>query len=45
MARVFERIYNSFIPLVFSHFILMKKLGVCRAREMRARIYRRMDLW
>ena len=45
MAGVFEWIYNSFIPLVFAHFILMKKLGVRRTREMRARIYRRMDLW
>ena len=32
-------------PLVFSHVILTKTLGVRRAKEIRARITRRMNLW
>ena len=37
--------WNSEIPLVFSHIVLTKMLGVCRAKEIRARITRCMDLW
>ena len=37
--------WNSKIPLVFTHVVLTKTLGVRRAREIRARIMRRMDLW
>ena len=37
--------WNSKRPLVFAHVIIMKTLGVRRAREIRARITRRMDLW
>ena len=33
------------MPLVFSHVVLTKTLGVRRAKEIRARITRRMDLW
>ena len=36
---------NSERPLVFSHLVLTKTLSVRRAREIRARITRRMDLW
>ena len=32
-------------PLFFSHVVLTKNLGVCRARNIRERIKRRMDLW
>ena len=39
------RIWNSERPLVFSRIVLTKTLGVCRAREIQARITRRMDLW
>ena len=36
---------NSEIPLVFAHVVLTKTLEIRRAREIRARITRRMDLW
>ena len=39
------RSWNSERPLVFDHVVLTKTLGVRRAREIRARITRRMDLW
>ena len=42
---VIGRIWNYEIPLVFSHIVLTKTLGVRRANEIRARITRRMDLW
>ena len=32
-------------PLIFTHVILTKKLGVCRSREIRARVKSRMELW
>ena len=31
-------------PLVFAHVVLTKTLGVCRDREIRDKITRRMDL-
>ena len=37
--------WNSERPLVFSHFVLTKTLGVRRARDIRAHISRRMGLW
>ena len=42
---VLSQSWNSGRPLVFAHVILTKTLGVCQAREIRARITRRMDLW
>ena len=42
---VLGRTWNSKRPLVFSHIILAKALSVRRAREIRARITRRMDFW
>ena len=42
---VIKRSWNSERPLVFSHIVLTKTLGVRRAREIRAQITRRMDLW
>ena len=42
---VLNRSWNSERPLVFSHVVLMKTLGIRRAWEIRARITRRMDLW
>ena len=42
---VLARSWNSERPLVFAHIVLTKTLGVCRAREIRSRITRRMDLW
>ena len=42
---VLDRSWNSEIPLVFAHVTPTKTLGVCRARDIRARITRRMDLW
>ena len=36
---------NSKRPLVFAHVVLMKTLGIRRAREIRSGITRRMDLW
>ena len=37
--------WNSERPLIFAHVVLTNMLGVCRAKEIRARITRRMDLW
>ena len=42
---VLSRSWNSERPLVFAHVVLTKTLGVRRAREIRAWITRRMDLW
>ena len=39
------RRWNSKRPLVFAHVVLMKTLGVRRAKEIRTRITRLMDLW
>ena len=41
---VISRSWNSERPLVFAHVVLTKTLGVRLAREIRARITRRMDL-
>ena len=43
--EVLFRSWNSERPLVFAHVVLTKTLGVRRAREIRARITRRMELW
>ena len=37
--------WNSERPLVFAHVVLTKTLGFRRAREIRARITRHIDLW
>ena len=42
---VIDRSWNSKIPLVFAQVVLTKMLSVRRAREIRARTTRRMDLW
>ena len=42
---VLGRIWNSKRPLIFSHVVLRKMLSVCRAKEIRERITRQMDLW
>ena len=42
---VLDRSWNYERPLVFAHVILTKTLGVRRAKEIRARITRRMELW
>ena len=42
---VLSRSWNSEIPFVFVHFVLKKMLGVHRAKEIWARITRRMNLW
>ena len=42
---ILSRSWNSKRPLVFAHVILTKMLGVPRAREIRARIMRRIHLW
>ena len=42
---VLNRSWNSGRSLVFAHVVLTKTLGVCRAREIRARITRSMNLW
>ena len=43
--EVISRSWNSERPLVFAHVVLTKTLGVHRAREIRARITRCMDIW
>ena len=45
MAGVIVRTWNSERPLAFAHVVLTNILGVRRAREVQARITRRMDLW
>ena len=42
---VIHRSWNSERTLVFAHVVLTKTLGVRRAREIQAKINRRMDLW
>ena len=42
---VLGRCWNSKRSLVFTHVVLKKTLGICRAQEIQARITRRMDLW
>ena len=42
---VLGRSWNSERPLVFAHVIITKTLGVCRAKDIRTRITRQMDLW
>ena len=42
---IIDRSWNLEIPLVFAHIVLTKTLVVCRAKEIRARITRWMDLW
>ena len=42
---VIDRKWNSKRPLVFAHVVLTKTLDACKAREIRARIDRRLDLW
>ena len=42
---VLTRSWKSEIPLVFSHVVLTKMLGVRRAREIRAQITSQMDFW
>ena len=42
---VLSWIWNAERPLVFALVVLTKMLGVRRAREIWARITRRMDLW
>ena len=41
---VINRSWNSERPLIFAHVVLTKTLGVRRAKEIRARITRCMDL-
>ena len=40
-----NRKWNSERPLFFAHAVLTKTLGARKAREIRARINRRLDLW
>ena len=42
---VISQSWNSERPLIFAHVVLTKLLGVRWAREIRASITRRMDLW
>ena len=42
---ILGRSWNCERPLVFTHVVRTKKLGVCRPQETRAWIIWRMDLW
>ena len=42
---VLGRTWNSERPLIFTHVVLTKTLGVRRAWYIRSGITRRMDLW
>ena len=42
---VLNRSWNSEILLVFSQIFITKNLGVCRARNIRASLAKRMELW
>ena len=37
--------WNSKRPLIFAHVVLTKTLGTRKARDIRANIDRRLDLW
>ena len=41
---VLDQKWNSEIPLVFSHVVMTRTLGACKAREIRARINCQLDL-
>ena len=45
LLGVIGRTWNSERSLIFTHVFLTKTLGVRRARDIRAQISRRMDLW
>ena len=40
-----DRKWNSERPLVFSHVVLTRTLSAHKARDIRERIDRRLDLW
>ena len=40
-----SRSWNSERPFFFAHVVLMKTLGICKAKEILTRITRQMDLW
>ena len=42
---VLNRSWNSKIPLVFAQIVIMKNLGVYRARNIRASVASRIELW
>ena len=42
---VLERSWKSERPLIFSHVVLTKTLGVRRAQEIWSRIMKQIDLW
>jgi hypothetical protein len=42
---VVERKWNSERPIVFAADILQKQAGVSRAKDIRARLMSRMDIW
>ena len=42
---VLRRTWNFKRPLVFAHVVLAEMLGFQRAREIKAQITRRVDLW
>ena len=37
--------WNTERPIIFAHVVLTNILGAYKAREIRARIERRLDLW
>ena len=39
------KIWNSERPLVFTHVVITKMLGVCGSRDIMAQVTRRMELW
>ena len=44
MAGVLNRSWNYERQLVFSRAVIKKTLGICRSREIRDRVTRRMDV-
>ena len=42
---VFSRSWGSERPLVSAHVVLTKMMGIRKAKEIRERITRHMDLW
>ena len=42
---VLNRSWNSEIPLVFAQIFITNNLGICRARNIRASVASRMELW
>ena len=42
---VLDRVWHSIRHLVFVNLVINKTLGICRTRDIRARVTKKGDLW